>query len=137
MTMHRSNFNANPIHWHQLKQHALKMPHLKVTDDYIHAWTTYKAATTPIDSADERFEKSFQWPPANWYGSMDDLYKTQQNTPYDAVTFAVLFGRLAKRFPQRVRKFRAIQRNWWKILENEEDLTNGYPTQGEAVLRVQ
>lgn len=122
MTMHRSNMKYIPEIYEEYRRRAVKMPHLKVTDDYIHAWTTYKAATTPVDSADERFEKSFQWPPANWCGSMDELYKTQKDCPYDAVTFSVLFGRLAKRFPQRVRKFRACQRNWWKILENEEDL---------------
>lgn len=117
MTMYRSNMKYIPEIYEEYKRHAIKMPHLNVTDDYIHAWTTYRAATTPVDSADERFEKSFQWPSVNWHGSMDQLYKTQQNPNYDAVTFAVLFGRMAKRFPHRIRKFRCLNRNWWKIVD--------------------
>ena len=124
MTMHRSNMKYIPEIYEEYRRHAIKMPHLTVTDDYIHAWTTYRAATTPVDSADERFEKSFQWPPAGRHGSIDELYKTQKDSPYDAITFAVLFGRLAKRFPQRVKKFRCLNRNWWKIFEPKEVLSN-------------
>ena len=129
MTLHRSNFDANPEHWNALKHHALKMPHLNVTNSYIQAWTTYKAATTPADSADDRFEKFFQWPLPKWQGSMDSLYKTQNDSTYDAVTFAVLFGRLAKRTPHRVRKVRVSRRNYWVILDSEEK----FKTQGEAL----
>lgn len=131
MTLHRSNFNANPEQWALMKHHALRMPHLKVTDDCIHAWTTYRAATTPVDSADERFEKAFQWPPANWTGSMVELYRTQQNTNYDADTFAVLFGRLAKRNPHRVRKVHLSRKNYWIMLDTvENEQTKGESQKG-------